>query len=91
MGGIKSGRSSWTERKSATATPSTPLAAGVIIGAAVSLWASSFVASLLYDIQPRDPATFGGAGAPLAGVALVASWLPACRAARIDPMKVLRA
>ena len=68
-----------------------PLAAGVIIGAAVSLWASSFVASLLYDVQPRDPATFGGAVALLAGVALVASWLPARRAARIDPMKVLRA
>jgi putative ABC transport system permease protein len=68
-----------------------PVAAGVIIGAAVSLWASSFVASLLYDLQPRDPATFGGAVVILAGVAFVAGWLPARRAARIDPMRVLRA
>ena len=68
-----------------------PLATGVIIGAAVSLWASSFVASLLYDVQPRDPGTVGGAVALLAGVALVAGWLPARRAAQIDPMKVLRA
>jgi predicted permease len=68
-----------------------PLAAGVVIGAVVSLWASSFVASLLYDVQPRDPATFGGAVVILAGVAFLAGWLPARRAARIDPMRVLRA
>jgi hypothetical protein len=68
-----------------------PLAVGVIIGAAVSFWASSFLASLLYDVQPRDPATFGGAVVILAGVAFVAGWLPARRAARIDPIRVLRA
>jgi ABC-type antimicrobial peptide transport system permease subunit len=68
-----------------------PLAAGVVIGAVVSLWASSFVASLLYDVKPRDPATFGGGVVILAGVAFVAGWLPARRAARIDPMRVLRA
>jgi ABC-type antimicrobial peptide transport system permease subunit len=68
-----------------------PLAAGVVIGAVVSLWASSFVASLLYDVKPRDPATFGGAVVILAGVAFLAGWLPARRAARIDPMRVLRA
>jgi ABC-type antimicrobial peptide transport system permease subunit len=68
-----------------------PVAAGVAIGAVVSLWASSFVGSLLYDVQPRDPATFGGAVIILAGVAFLAGWLPARRAARIDPMRVLRA
>jgi predicted permease len=68
-----------------------PVAAGVAIGAVVSLWASSSVISLLYDVQPRDPATFGGAVVILAGVAFLAGWLPARRAARIDPMRVLRA
>jgi len=68
-----------------------PVALGVVIGAVVSLWASSFVASLLYEVRPRDPATFGGAVVILAGVAFVAGWLPARRAARIDPMRILRA
>jgi ABC-type lipoprotein release transport system permease subunit len=57
----------------------------------VSLWASSYVASLLYDVQPRDPATFGGAVVILGAVTFLAGWLPARRAARIDPMRVLRA
>jgi putative ABC transport system permease protein len=67
------------------------LAAGIIIGTVVSVWASSFLASLLYEVEPRDPAAFGGAVVILAAVACAAGWLPARRAARIDPMRVLRA
>ena len=63
---------------------------GVIVGAGISLWASAFVASLLYGLEPRDPVTLIGAAITLAAVAAVAGWLPAYRASRIDPAEVLR-
>jgi putative ABC transport system permease protein len=63
---------------------------GVLVGGGVSLWASKFVASLLYGLEPRDPATLIGAAVTLAGVGVVAGWLPAWRASRIDPAEVLR-
>jgi putative ABC transport system permease protein len=63
---------------------------GVLLGAAISLWASKFVASLLYGLEPRDPATLLGAAITLAVVGGVAGWLPAYRASRIDPAEVLR-
>jgi predicted permease len=63
---------------------------GVLVGAGISLWASKFVASLLYGLEPRDPATLIGAAAILAAVGTAAGWLPAFRASRIDPAAVLR-
>ena len=63
---------------------------GLAIGGAVSFWTSRLAAALLFGVEPRDPATFAGAAAVLAAVALVAGWLPARRAARIDPAIVLR-
>jgi ABC-type antimicrobial peptide transport system permease subunit len=63
---------------------------GVVIGAGVSLWASRFVASLLYGLEPRDPTTLAGAVVVLATVAALAAWLPARRASCIDPAVVLR-
>ncbi len=64
--------------------------AGVCIGAGFSLWASSLVASLLYGVAPRDPATLAGAIFTLAIVAALAGGLPAYRASRADPATVLR-
>jgi putative ABC transport system permease protein len=63
---------------------------GVVIGLGMSLWASKFVASLLYGLEPRDPATLTGAVVTLTAVGAVAGWLPAWRASRIDPAEVLR-
>jgi putative ABC transport system permease protein len=63
---------------------------GVVIGAGVSLWAVRFVASFLYGLDPRDPATLLGAVIVLAAVGALAVWLPARRASRIDPAVVLR-
>ena len=63
---------------------------GVLIGAGISSWASQFVATLLYGLEPRDPVTLAGSVAVLAAVGAVAGWLPARRASRIDPAVVLR-
>jgi ABC-type antimicrobial peptide transport system permease subunit len=64
--------------------------AGIIVGAAISLWASRFVGSLVYGLEPRDPATFAAAAAVLAAIGAIAGWLPARRATHIDPAQVLR-
>jgi putative ABC transport system permease protein len=66
------------------------LATGVVVGLAMSLSASTFVASLLYGVEPRDPVTLMVAAATLVSVGLAAGWLPAYRASRIDPAVVLR-
>jgi putative ABC transport system permease protein len=63
---------------------------GVAAGAALSAWAATYVGTLLYDLQPRDPWTFAGAALLLTLVAGLAAWLPARRASQIDPMQVLR-
>jgi len=68
----------------------TLVAAGVVAGGVASLWASRFVATLLYGITPRDPATFIVAVAALAAVAFAAGTVPAWRAAHVDPARVLR-
>jgi ABC-type lipoprotein release transport system permease subunit len=52
---------------------------------------SRLIGSLLYGITPNDPVTLIGVAVGLMAVAAVASWLPAMRAARIDPIEALRA
>lgn len=63
---------------------------GIAAGTAVSLWASRFVATLLYGLEPHDPITLVSSAVVLAVVGALAAWLPARRAARIDPARVLR-
>jgi predicted permease len=64
---------------------------GVVIGLVTALALSRLIASLLYGITPYDPATLASVTLGLLVVAAVASWLPAVRAARIDPIEALRA
>ena len=64
--------------------------AGLLIGAALGLGAAKTAQSLLFGLQPTDPLTMAAAIALLATIGLVASYLPARRASRVDPMNVLR-
>ncbi len=64
---------------------------GIAIGMACAVALSSFLASLLFGVSPRDPWTYAGAAAILLLVALAAGFLPAFRASRISPMTALRA
>jgi ABC-type antimicrobial peptide transport system permease subunit len=63
---------------------------GLGLGAGLSAWAAPLVGALLYGIEPRDPLTFVAAAIVLLGVAMVAAWLPARLAARLDPTVALR-
>jgi putative ABC transport system permease protein len=63
---------------------------GVVVGTVMSLWASQFVAALLYGVNPRDATTLVGAIVVLVAVGTAAGWVPAWRASRIDPAEVLR-
>ena len=69
----------------------TPAFVGVVIGVVGALVATQLVASMLYGVAPRDPLTFGGVVGLLVLVAIGASWLPARRATRVDPIVALRA
>ena len=63
---------------------------GLAVGALAAFATTRFMASLLYGVGAADPMTFVAIPAVLALVALLASWIPARRAARIDPMAALR-
>ncbi len=63
---------------------------GLVIGVAASLVLASAMAALLFEVEPTDPLTFLGVGVTLLAVALAACFLPARRAANIDPMSALR-
>jgi predicted permease len=66
------------------------VAIGIIVGGILSLWAARFVGALLYQVEARDPVTLAGAATTLAVIAAIAAALPAYRASRIDPARVLR-
>ncbi len=77
-------------RRQILGTGMAPVLTGVILGLAGALGLSRFMESLLFGVTATDPAIFAGAALLLAAVAAVASYLPARRAARVDPMSVLR-
>ncbi|MGD0736003.1 MAG: ABC transporter permease [Terracidiphilus sp.] len=64
--------------------------AGVCVGLVLAFALAHGVANLLFEVRPDDPLVFGAITASITAVALLASWFPARRAARIDPMVALR-
>ena len=64
--------------------------AGLVIGALAAAFATPLMSSLLVNVSPTDLMTFAATGAVLLAVALVAAWIPARRAANLDPVEALR-
>jgi ABC-type lipoprotein release transport system permease subunit len=63
---------------------------GLSIGVLTALWAARWVKPLLFEEAPGDPVVFGCVALALLGVTVAASWIPARRAARVDPQIALR-
>jgi putative ABC transport system permease protein len=64
--------------------------AGLVIGLVVALGASRLIGGLLFEIAPTDAMTYVAVAGALLAIALLASYLPARRASRIDPVQALR-
>jgi len=64
---------------------------GAIVGVGLALWATRPLGAFLYGVSPTDPVTFVSVPVAFLVVALVASYAPARRATRVDPVKALRA
>ena len=62
---------------------------GVVVGLGAAVGLTRLMSALLYGVAPLDPPTFAAAGLAAALLALAASWLPARRAARVDPVETL--
>jgi ABC-type antimicrobial peptide transport system permease subunit len=66
------------------------LGIGLALGAGASVWTLQLLESLLYGLEPSDPRTWAMAVSALAVTGVLAGWLPARRATRVDPMLALR-
>jgi len=64
---------------------------GIVLGGAIALFAGKWVAPLLFEVSPKDPSVLVSVVVTLVIVAVVASWVPATRASRVDPNEALRA
>jgi len=65
-------------------------AAGIALGLALSIATSRLLTTLLFNVQPFDPPTVVGVATLVSGVAIAAAYIPARRAARLDPLTVIR-
>src|SRR5215471_16599845 len=63
---------------------------GIVTGIAAAIGFTRLMATLLYDVKPTDPLTFAAVVIALTATSLLASWVPALKAARVDPLRALR-
>jgi ABC-type antimicrobial peptide transport system permease subunit len=63
---------------------------GIVLGMAGSMGFARLLSGMLYGVRPTEPAVLGAVSALLAGVALIASYLPARHATKVDPAVALR-
>jgi putative ABC transport system permease protein len=68
----------------------TQTALGLVFGTIFALAVSRLLAALLFDVKPRDPLIFSGIVAVLLVTAVLACWIPALRAAAVDPIEAMR-
>jgi putative ABC transport system permease protein len=66
------------------------VAIGLLLGGGSALAAGTFIASLLHGVTPTDPVNFAAIAGELTVAALLAAWIPASRASRVDPIIALR-
>ncbi|HEX8691192.1 MAG TPA: ABC transporter permease [Longimicrobium sp.] len=66
------------------------LAVGLVVGVTLALFAAGVIRGLLFGVEPNDPATFAGVAVLMAAIGVGACWVPARRAARIDPAITMR-
>jgi ABC-type antimicrobial peptide transport system permease subunit len=67
------------------------LAFGLVLGVAGAFFAARVIQGLLFGVAPHDPITFVGVAVLMAAIGVVACWIPARRASRIDPAITMRA
>ena len=85
------GANAWRVYRMVLGEGGTLLASGLALGAGGALMAARLLRGLLFGVTPHDPVTLGAVAVVLAAVGVAACWLPAARAAHVDPAVALRA
>lgn len=67
-----------------------PVLVGIALGLVGAFWGEQYLKNFMYGVQPRDPMTYASVIGILLATAVIAAWLPATRASRLDPAEVLR-
>jgi putative ABC transport system permease protein len=84
------GASPWDLIRMVLRSGTVPVVVGLAVGLGGALWLSRFMQALLFQVNPIDPASLAAVAAIFLSVALLACFVPAWRASRIDPMAALR-
>jgi ABC-type antimicrobial peptide transport system permease subunit len=79
-----------TRDSAKTAAEAVQASAGLAVGVVAALATVRVVKTLLFGVTPQDPLTLAGAGASLIAIAVLACWVRAARAARVDPVIAFR-
>jgi len=84
------GASQWDLVRMVVRSGTLPVVAGLLLGLGGAIWLSRFVQSMLFQVSPIDPVSLAAVALLFTSVALLACFVPAWRASRVDPMAALR-